>query len=203
MSMARRMIIGVNHEPDAVEPERSHIFIIPKLVRFLANFHKMKAPAFSSKTGATSAGGPVSRILSRTAIPLGASLLARSSDLPGGFRSAAACAALDGPRGRAGPARARSIGPTARLPPYLVLLRVGFTMPPPLPPERCALTAPFHPYPAPKRGRYVFCGTGRLAAFTPRSRTLSGTLPCGVRTFLSRTWLAPPGSGRPARLLFL
>ena len=155
MSMARRMIIGVNHEPDAVEPERSHIFIIPKLVRFLANFHKMKAPAFSSKTGATSAGGPVSRILSRTAIPLGASLLARSSDLPGGFRSATACAALDGPRGRAGPARARSIGPTARLPPYLVLLRVGFTMPPPLPPERCALTAPFHPYPQPLRAGAV------------------------------------------------
>ncbi len=35
----------------------------------------------------------------------------------------------------------------ARLPPYLVLLRVGFTLPPALPPERCALTAPFHPYP--------------------------------------------------------
>ena len=76
-------------------------------------------------------------------------------------------------------------------------------MPPPLPPERCALTAPFHPYPAPKRGRYVFCGTGRLAAFTPRSRTLSGTLPCGVRTFLSRTGLRQAGSGRPARLLSL
>jgi len=34
-----------------------------------------------------------------------------------------------------------------RFPPYLVLLRVGFTLPPALPPERCALTAPFHPYP--------------------------------------------------------
>jgi hypothetical protein len=33
-----------------------------------------------------------------------------------------------------------------RFPPYLVLLRVGFTLPPALPPERCALTAPFHPY---------------------------------------------------------
>ena len=32
-------------------------------------------------------------------------------------------------------------------PPYLVLLRVGFTLPPALPSERCALTAPFHPYP--------------------------------------------------------
>ncbi len=30
--------------------------------------------------------------------------------------------------------------------PYSVLLRVGFTMPLPLPAARCALTAPFHPY---------------------------------------------------------
>ena len=34
--------------------------------------------------------------------------------------------------------------------------------------------------------RYIFCGTGRLPALKPESRTLSGTLPCGVRTFLSR-----------------
>ncbi len=42
-------------------------------------------------------------------------------------------------------------------PPYLVLLRVGFTLPPSLPPERCALTAPFHPYsdfPSPKTGTW-------------------------------------------------
>jgi hypothetical protein len=81
-----------------------------------------------------------------------------------------------------------------RFPPYLVLLRVGFTLPPPFLPERCALTAPFHPYHCvgqpfrlvPLQGRYVFCGTGRPRAFTPASRTLSGTLPCGVRTFLPR-----------------
>jgi hypothetical protein len=30
--------------------------------------------------------------------------------------------------------------------PYLVLLRVGFALPLVLPPARCALTAPFHPY---------------------------------------------------------
>ena len=29
--------------------------------------------------------------------------------------------------------------------PYMVLLRMGFTMPVPLPVRRCALTAPFHP----------------------------------------------------------
>src|SRR3569832_1515568 len=69
--------------------------------------------------------------------------------------------------------------------PYLVLLRVGFAMRRALLPGRCALTAPFHPY----RGsceprRYVLCGTFRPAALTPPSRTLSGTLLCGVRTFL-------------------
>ena len=31
--------------------------------------------------------------------------------------------------------------------PYSVLLPVGFAVPPPLPETRCALTAPFHPYP--------------------------------------------------------
>src|SRR5271168_5154242 len=45
---------------------------------------------------------------------------------------------------RAGPARSRRFG---GFPPYLVLLRVGFTLPPPLQTARCALTAPFHPYP--------------------------------------------------------
>ena len=49
--------------------------------------------------------------------------------------------------------------------------------------------SPFGPaYPRRSAGsrRYVFCGTGRPRALTPTSRTLSGTLPCGVRTFLSR-----------------
>jgi hypothetical protein len=41
--------------------------------------------------------------------------------------------------------------------PYLVLLRVGFTMPLMLPPARCALTAPFHPYlPRVRRGGGIF-----------------------------------------------
>jgi hypothetical protein len=37
---------------------------------------------------------------------------------------------------------------TAGLPPYLVLLRVGFALPARSLARRCALTAPFHPYPA-------------------------------------------------------
>ena len=106
----------------------------------------------------------------------------------------------------------RSIEPPAfadaPLPPYLVLLRAGFCLPPTLPPARCALTAPFHPYspsssglrrsrPAspygvdglasPKRrrregGRYIFCATSPSGC---PARALPGALPCGVRTFLS------------------
>ena len=37
-------------------------------------------------------------------------------------------------------------GRSQNLPPYLVLLRVGFALPAALLPRRCALTAPFHPY---------------------------------------------------------
>jgi len=41
--------------------------------------------------------------------------------------------------------------------PYLVLLPVGFALPPPLPAPRCALTAPFHPCrPALRRGGGMF-----------------------------------------------
>ncbi len=37
--------------------------------------------------------------------------------------------------------------------PYLVLLRMGFAVPPPLLEARCALTAPFHPYPPSPKAR--------------------------------------------------
>ncbi len=70
---------------------------------------------------------PVSRVLSGTVIHLGRTSPCASSDLPGDTR---------GPRGAA----------QGRSSPYLVLLRVGFTLPPALPSARCALTAPFHPY---------------------------------------------------------
>src|SRR3990172_3965197 len=40
-----------------------------------------------------------------------------------------------------------------RAPPFLVLLRAGFGLPPLLPGARCALTAPFHPYPPPPSAR--------------------------------------------------
>ena len=97
---------------------------------------------------------PVSRILSCAVIPLdAASPRTFISDLPGGFgvlRTAA-------PRGAlypwilqsnlTVPGRHRCAFCSKRaLPPYLVLLRVGFTLPRTLQPGRCALTAPFHPY---------------------------------------------------------
>jgi hypothetical protein len=101
---------------------------------------------------------------------------------------------------RIGQMRSRSLALGSRFPPYLVLLRVGFTLPPALPLERCALTAPFHPYPS-ADGQTAFRGVLRRGlaravyflwywpSTDPResaSRTLSGTLPCGVRTFLPR-----------------
>jgi len=60
------------------------------------------------------------------------------------------------------PAWPHSEEPAGR--PYLILLRVGFAVPSPLPGPRCALTAPFHPYPTwtplgARRRRFAFCGT--------------------------------------------
>ena len=112
--------------------------------------------------------------------------------------------------GRDGPSRIRRLKSSGKLPAYLVLLRVGFTKPPALLSTRWALTPPFHPYLKPRTWvplgespnnlrRFAFCCTGRNLALTPDSRTLSGTLPCGVRTFLPHpTPCGPDGSDRPA-----
>ena len=101
-----------------------------------------------------SAKGLVSRILFDAVIPLGAALpRALISDLPGGFGDS-----LEPPL-RVGPMRYASLAPGPRFPPYLVLLRVGFTLPQPLLTARCALTAPFHPY---------YC-TEQLQRAAPRS----------------------------------
>ena len=127
----------------------------------------------SNQTAVTA--GPVSRILSarlaagRTVIPLGRASLRGSSDLPGGETR-----------------RVSARTPKAPLPPYLVLLRVGFALPAPLLERRCALTAPFHPYPAIKDGKAVYF-LWHFSVNIPlrdAARTLSGTLLCGVRTFL-------------------
>ena len=85
------------------------------------------------------AAGPISRILS-------AGLLRQDGHSSGPRITAW----LKRPTRRFGaPSRhapGRSLRSEARLPPYLVLLRVGFALPAALLQRRCALTAPFHPY---------------------------------------------------------
>jgi hypothetical protein len=111
-------------------------------------------------------------------------------------------ASRDRPERRRGrPARRREPRLIAACRSYLVLLPVGFTLPPPLPAARCALTAPFHPCRPPAHEgtgwarRYVFCGT--FPGVAPAGRYPA---PClrGARTFLpppkSETWTE---SGHP------
>ena len=63
--------------------------------------------------------------------------------------------------------RLRTGRPRNRAPPYLVLLRAGFCLPPVLPRARCALTAPFHPYsPSPA----LTGSASSLAACPPQRR---------------------------------
>jgi len=64
---------------------------------------------------------------------------------------------------------------------YLALLQVGFTLPLMLPPTRCALTTPFHPYrQLSLLRRFAFCGTFRR--FSPPRRYLA---PCPMKPGLS------------------
>ena len=76
----------------------------------------------------------------------------------------------------------------------LALQPVGFTLPNLSPDSRCALTAPFHPYPRLK-ARAVF-----FLWHCPWDRSrwpLAITAPCAARTFLRNTRV----SRRPPRLL--
>ena len=66
--------------------------------------------------------------------------------------------------------------------PYLVLLRVEFTLQLLLPAIRCALTAPFQPYLFRKRPSAVFSLLHLSWACAPQA--LPGTLLIGARTFL-------------------
>src|SRR3954447_15088615 len=59
--------------------------------------------------------------------------------------------------------------------PYLVLLHVGFTLPAGLLLPRCALTAPFHPYPTLRQGG-IFSVALSVEPLRS-SRPLAGTLP--------------------------
>ncbi len=122
-----------------------------------------------------------------TVIPLGRSSLNGSSDLPGSVAR-----------------RAGTRPGEPGLLPYLVLLRVGFALPRSLLNGRCALTAPFHPYRLSEENRrYVFCGTFRRLSLNSGSRTLSGTLLCGVRTFLYRAEARQRPSGPATNALII
>ena len=64
----------------------------------------------------------------------------------------------DASRDQPGRQRGNAPGPmTGPCLPYSVLLPVGFTVPLPLPGARCALTAPFHPYPLGRKAGQAVC----------------------------------------------
>jgi hypothetical protein len=95
---------------------------------------------------------PVSRILcaaalangAATIIPLAPASRPGSSDLPEGSSSRAYHRSGAARKGACSFEFAQRAGPA--LPSYLVLHHAGFALPPPLLPERWALTPPFHPY---------------------------------------------------------
>ena len=131
------------------------------------------------------AAGPVSRILSA-----GMLLQDGHSSRPG------IAARLKRPTRRFDAPSQHVSEPESGLPPYLVLLRVGFALPIALLRRRCALTAPFHPYPdvAARAVYFLWHFPSSPLPSLPKagkdeapSRTLSGTLLCGVRTFLCFT----------------
>ena len=103
---------------------------------------------------------PVSRVLSKAAIHLRRTSPHACSDLPG-----------------SGAGHASS--PMSDALPYLVLLRVGFTLPPVLPPARCALTAPFHPCLASSRTSTAH--TARAVAARSQGGLFSVALSVGSR----------------------
>jgi hypothetical protein len=117
---------------------------------------------------------PVSRVLSRTIIPLGSPSPANSSGLPGSTRGHAL--------------------PLAWRLPYLALLQVGFAVPPNVATGAVRSYRTVSPLPASllKLRRFIFCCTFRR--LTPPRRYLAPR-PQGARTFLhiSREMQRPSG----------
>ncbi len=78
-----------------------------------------------------------------------------------------------------------TVGPSRPRGRCLALHPVGFAVPATSPPPRCALTAPFHPYPAPESAGAFRLGDG-----------LTGRLRCGAVCFL---WHFPDPTPREVR----
>ena len=106
----------------------------------------------------------VRRVHKPSSVPLRSSRTSGAVNIPLGSRLL--CTSSE-------PTRRRSAGHRmdanncAPVPPYLLLLQMGFAVPTTSLPSRCALTAPFHPclaHPKVGRGRFVFCGTFRRVA---------------------------------------
>jgi len=118
---------------------------------------------------------PISRVLSWTVIHLGRTSPYASCDLPG-----SPC----------GPQVTASMLRPGRTLPYLVLLRVGFTVPPRVATGAVRSYRTFSPLPPARRQarRFVFCGTFRGLA--PPRRYLA---PCPVEPGLS----SPPSATTP------
>ena len=142
-------------------------------------------PCASAALREKNARGPVSRVLSVAL--LRARLCGHSSRprLASGLKQ---------------PTRAASRNrPVCR--PYSVLHPVGFTVPALSPGPRCALAAPFRPYPS-EAGRYPFCGTIPDPP-SPRLWRTAGRYPApsfrGARTFLAGDKSPPRPPGPLAR----
>ena len=121
---------------------------------------------FRSKDKKEYGSWPISRVLSRTIIHLRYLSPNTFSDLPKSF-----CGSQNTDF-------------------YLVLLRVGFTLPQTLPLARCALTAPFQPY---LKRRYIFCCTFRRLAPPRRYLALNPMEPGLSSSFQKRLSSQLPG----------
>ena len=135
--------------------------------------NSLSAWSRSDRRAERAPSGPVSRILSSRScpeaaiIPLDPGSPPSSSSRPG-----------DSPRERIRDGRPPS--------PYLALLRMGFTVPPTLPPGRCALTAPFHPYRPLLRRRRAVCFLWHFPS-RRRDRGLPGMPPVWSSDFPPRS----------------
>src|ERR1700704_6016637 len=90
---------------------------------------------------------------------------------------------------RAGTLPRKARRPYQEIPPYLVLLRVGFALPTALLRRRCALTAPFHPYPS--LAARAVCFLWHFPSNDPAHKS-AGALPDVIRHTALRSSDFPP-----------